>query len=155
MTQVELRLAQPAQAAAACELYLLSRRTFLPYAPVMHSPAEVQGWFESVLVPRGVWLAWVEDQLAGLLVLDEQDGLKWIDQLYLHPGFTGRGLGSQLVDFAKQHLGSPIQLYTFQQNLPARRFYERHGFIAMAFGDGSGNEENCPDVLYRWESSSQ
>ncbi|MGE3511045.1 MAG: histone acetyltransferase, partial [Vicinamibacterales bacterium] len=31
-----------------------------------------------------------------------------------------------------------------------RVFYERHGFVAVAFGDGSGNEERCPDILYEW-----
>jgi hypothetical protein len=29
-------------------------------------------------------------------------------------------------------------------------FYERHGFMAIEFTDGSGNEEKEPDVLYRW-----
>jgi hypothetical protein len=33
----------------------------------------------------------------------------------------------------------------------ARRFYERHGFTAIAFDGGSGNEEGCPDVRYAWE----
>ena len=41
-----------------------------------------------------------------------------------------------------------MRLYAFQQNEAARRFYERHGFVAIAFGDGSTNEERCPDVLY-------
>jgi ribosomal protein S18 acetylase RimI-like enzyme len=48
------------------------------------------------------------------------------------------------------NLTSPIRLYTFQENDGARRFYERHGFRAIEFGDGSNNEENCPDVLYEW-----
>jgi hypothetical protein len=42
-------------------------------------------------------------------------------------------------------------LWTFQANAPARRFYERHGFGAVEFGDGSGNEEGEPDVRYVWE----
>ena len=42
----------------------------------------------------------------------------------------------------------PIRLYTFQANLGARRFYERHGFSAIEFTDGEGNRERCPDVLY-------
>ncbi len=42
----------------------------------------------------------------------------------------------------------PIRLYTFQANLGARRFYSRHGFVAIEFGDGRANEERCPDVLY-------
>jgi len=44
---------------------------------------------------------------------------------------------------------SPIlRLYTFARNAGARRFYERHRFVAVAFGDGTGNEEGEPDVRY-------
>ncbi len=42
------------------------------------------------------------------------------------------------------------ELWTFQTNLPARRFYERHGFIAVRWTDGASNEERAPDVRYVW-----
>jgi hypothetical protein len=32
--------------------------------------------------------------------------------------------------------------------------YESRGFRAIAFGDGAGNEEKCPDVLYEWRPES-
>lgn len=38
----------------------------------------------------------------------------------------------------------------FQLNDKARRFYERRGFVAVEFGDGTGNEEGEPDVRYHW-----
>lgn len=44
-----------------------------------------------------------------------------------------------------------IRLRTFQENHGARRFYERHGFKKLEFADGSGNEEQCPDMLYEWK----
>ena len=74
----------------------------------------------------------------------------WIDQLYLLPGWVGHGIGTRLLELARRELPSPIRLYTFQCNDRARRFYERRGFEAISFGDGSGNEEKCPDVLYEW-----
>jgi hypothetical protein len=33
---------------------------------------------------------------------------------------------------------------------PARRFYERHGFVAVEHTDGAGNEEREPDVRFLW-----
>ena len=33
-----------------------------------------------------------------------------------------------------------LQLWMLQVNEPARRFYERHGFVAEQFTDGAGNE---------------
>jgi hypothetical protein len=41
-----------------------------------------------------------------------------------------------------------VKLFCFQANKGARRFYERHGFVAEAFGEGSANEEGLPDILY-------
>jgi hypothetical protein len=56
----------------------------------------------------------------------------------------------RLLAFARQLLSAPIRLYTFRENHRARRLYESRGFRAIAFGNGSGNEEKCPDILYEW-----
>ena len=85
-----------------------------------------------------------------MMALSREEGIGWIDHLYLDPSAVGQGIGSLLVEQAKRQVGSPIRLYVFQENTGARRFYERHGFRPIAFGDGSENEENCPDALYEW-----
>ncbi|CAN7734640.1 hypothetical protein [Mesorhizobium caraganae] len=41
-----------------------------------------------------------------------------------------------------------VKLHCFQSNTGARRFHERHGFRAEAFGDGTTNEEGLPDIFY-------
>lgn len=43
-----------------------------------------------------------------------------------------------------------VELKVFQRNTDARSFYERHDFIAIDSDDGSRNEENEPDMTYRW-----
>ena len=43
-----------------------------------------------------------------------------------------------------------LQLWTFQCNLGARRFYERRGFVLTEETDGSRNEEREPDARYVW-----
>ena len=85
-----------------------------------------------------------------MMALSDDGTVGWVEQLYVHPRVVGCGIGTQLLERAKTELGSPIRLYTFQANTGACRFYERHGFRAIAVGDGSGNEEQCPDVLYEW-----
>ena len=86
--------------------------------------------------------------IVGVLAVSQSDGASWITQLYVEPGYWGTGIGTQLLRTALGALSQPIRLYTFQQNVAARRFYERFGFKPIAFGDGSTNEERCPDVLY-------
>jgi GNAT superfamily N-acetyltransferase len=147
---VELRPAIPGDASAIAEVYLASRRVFLPFAPLAHPEPEVRAWIRAVLVPGGgVSVAVVDGTVAGLLAVSRDvEGIGWIDQLYLAPGTTGRGVGTRLLARALEALPRPVRLYTFQANAGARRFYERHGFAAVAFGDGTGNEEGVPDVLY-------
>ncbi len=71
----------------------------------------------------------VENHLiVGMMSLSKNQGAGWIDQLYLSPEATGRGIGSLLSQKAKSTLDSPICLHTFQENIAARRFYEKHGF---------------------------
>ena len=45
-----------------------------------------------------------------------------------------------------------LELWTFQINATAQRFYERHGFVAVDRTDGSANEEREPDIRYRWRA---
>lgn len=51
---------------------------------------------------------------------------------------------------AKKRHPDGLQLWTFQVNGPAQRFYERHGFIAVERTDGSGDEQHEPDIRYVW-----
>lgn len=88
----------------------------------------------------------VEGSAVGLMVLDGGD----LDQLYLDPAWQGHGIGGRLVDLAKQYRPAGLGLWTFQVNEPARRFYERHGFVAAECTDGHRNEEHEPDIRYVW-----
>lgn len=149
--EIEIRKATAADADAVSEVYLASRKRLLPYAPLAHSDEDVRRWIGETLIPQGsVQLAAIGGVVVGMMALSQDENYGWIDQLYLHPEVTGRGIGSCLLELAKMQLNPPIHLYTFQANLGARRFYERHGFRAIEFTDGMGNEEKRPDVLYEW-----
>jgi GNAT superfamily N-acetyltransferase len=147
MTLVIRRLALDEMDAAA----LLHRASFderLPWLAGLHTPAEDRAFFREQVFPHAVVHgAFEEGALRGILVLRED----WIDQLYVAPGQQGRGIGSRLIACAKE--ASPVlQLWTFQRNEGARRFYERHGFVALEARDGRDNEEREPDIRYRWEA---
>ena len=147
----EFRIATLSDADAICDVYLASRKRFLPYALLAHSDADVRQWMAGHLIPNAdVSVALEQGEIVGMMALSRDDVAGWMDQLYLHPRVVGQGIGTRFVEQAKANLGSPIRLYTFQANGGARRFYERHGFRAIEFGDGSENEEKCPDVLYEW-----
>ena len=144
-----LREALNSDAAAVAEVMVASRQAFIPFAPMAHSVSEVRTWVESTLIPSGgVTVACISEEVVGVLARSQANGISWVDQLYLLPGFVGKGLGTLLLEHGLKSLNRPVRLYTFQANAGARRFYEKHGFRAIAFSDGSTNEEKCPDILF-------
>ena len=87
--------------------------------------------------------------VVGLMVLGHERDGDWIEQLYLDPSWMGRGLGERFMEVALRRCPNGLQLWAFQSNEGARRFYERHGFVAEELTDGRANEERTPDVRYR------
>jgi GNAT superfamily N-acetyltransferase len=143
-----LRRADPSEAIAVADVWLRSRHASVPAIPApVHTDAEVRGWFREVVLPdREVWVVvGPESDLAGMLSMEPG----WIDQLHVDPPWFGHGLGSVLVERAKVRQPGGLDLWTFASNAGARRFYERHGFVAVDATDGD-NEEGEPDVRYRW-----
>ena len=120
----------------------------LTFLPMLHTAEENRGFIRSVVLPQCV--VTVAEGHAGIvsfLARHEQE----IRLLYTHPDFIGSGAGSLLIEGAKACGVDALELWCFQANLQARRFYERHGFKAIAFTDGQDNEEKTPDVRYRWQ----
>ena len=128
-------------------VWLASRHASVPrIPPPVHGDEEVVDWFASVVFPsaREVWVVERQRRVVAILVMQGS----WIEQLYVHPDWTGGGLGSGLVDLAKDR-NALLQLWSFRSNTGARRFYERHGFVARETTEGL-NEEGAPDVRFEW-----
>ena len=152
--QVRLRPALAADAHAAAELLIVTRRELMPFAPSAHADDETRAWVAGVLIPGGGVTVALDAQgaIVGVLAVSVLDGTGWIDQLFVRSTHIGRGIGQALLAHALAQLPRPVQLYTFQANARARAFYEGRGFEVEALTDGQGNEEHCPDVLYRLDA---
>jgi GNAT superfamily N-acetyltransferase len=149
----ELRLATAADASRVSSLLIDTRAKFMPYAPLAHPESQVREWVASHLIPTGgVIVAEVDGCVMAAMATETRKPFSWIKQMTVDPSLVGRGIGSLLLAHALHTLEPPIRLYAFQANVGARRFYERHGFTAIEFTDGRGNEERCPDVLYEMRS---
>jgi GNAT superfamily N-acetyltransferase len=145
--EVVLRRAGDSDAADMADVWLRSFAAALPTVRRAHGDDAVRNWFSSVLVPRAEsWVAVAGDRVVGLLVLEGTE----LEQLYLDPSWRGRDLGNRFMALAKQRRPKGLDLGTFQINEPARRFYERHGFVAVERTDGLRNEEREPDIRCVW-----
>ena len=133
---------------AIAGVWLRSRAASFPQIPApVHSAEEVVRWFSEVVLPYSeTWVvATPAGQIIGLLVLDDA----CLDQLYIEPGWTGRGIGSRLVSLAKRRRPDGLDLWVFLSNTRGRKFYEAHGFVVVETTDGD-NEEGAPDARYAW-----
>lgn len=151
MIAAVIRPATGDEAPAAAEVFLAARRAMEDIAPMIHSADETRRWMREVVFrEHDVALAGaiMDGRIAGMMAT--RPG--WIDHLYIHPDFQGRGLGTALLHDAQRGANGAfgLQLWTFQANAGARRFYARHGFVEVLFTDGSANEERIPDVKLAW-----
>lgn len=100
-------------------------------------------------IPAGQWASCIDQEGVGSLVVEEDgiligtssysrsrwqqfSGLGEIISIYLLPAYIGRGYGRQLLEAAVGELEKlgyqEIFLWVLEENLHARKFYERCGF---------------------------
>lgn len=116
------------------------------YPNDLHTPAEDRAYYAGPVFARGpIWGAWLDGQLLGHIALSPG----WIDHLYVATERHGGGIGRRLVERAQAEQPA-LQLWCFQSNSRARRFYAANGFVEVEWTDGAGNEERMPDVRMEW-----
>ena len=114
----------------------------LDFLPRLHTHAEHLAYFGSL---EEVYV-YDDGRVRGFAALQADV----LSHLYVAPDSFGAGIGAALLDEVKRRRPAGFELWVFQANKRARRFYEAHGCTAVRFTDGAGNEERTPDVLYEW-----
>jgi GNAT superfamily N-acetyltransferase len=99
-----------------------------------------------------VWVAEEDGQLLGFLGIEHSTnlGAPVLEKIYVEPTEQNRGVGTLLLEKAKELRPQELYLWVFQKNDGARRLYERHGFQLVKLTNGAENMEHEPDALYRW-----
>ena len=104
---------------------------------------EVERWYAGKVAEWSWTLAAFDaDVMASFIALKERH----IDQIYVDPAYQRRGIGSLLLDQAIEKTHGRITLDVFEENLGARAFYEKHGFLAR--DRWMNTEEGAIDLLY-------
>ena len=126
-------------------VYGRSKAFAIPEVPEPHTEPEIAAWMADVAIPTmDVWVA----DVGGVVVGQMMSAPGWLHHLYIDPAWMRRGLGDRFMTLLAERQPGRMELWAFQSNHRARRFYERHGFVAVEFTDGAANEESWPDVRY-------
>jgi putative acetyltransferase len=124
-----------------------ARKQNLPYLPDLHTLEQDLKYFKlKVFTEDQIVVADDEGVIIGFCAFKEG----WVDHLYILPEHQGRGIGRSLLEWVKARSRNLLQLWVFERNTDARRFYERNGFLLERTTDGSENEEREPAALYVW-----
>ena len=119
----------------------------MTYLPELYTDDETRTFIRDVLLPNNeVWVAEDAGRVIGFVGLGDDV----IRHLWVHSDHQNRGAGTALLALAKERRAGGLQLRVFQQNVGARRLYERSGFTLTGLADGSGNEEREPEAFYEW-----
>lgn len=142
---MRLRAAVPADAATLARI-LGDWVRETGWMPVLHTREEDVEFLRHLIGTAEVTVAETGEPL-GFLALDGDA----VQALYLAPQARGRGIGRALLENAKAGR-SRLWLWAFEANGRALAFYEREGFRVAERTDGSGNQENLPDLRLIWEA---
>jgi GNAT superfamily N-acetyltransferase len=140
-----IRRATAGDSEAVADVFLASRAT-MTYLPHLHTDAETRNFITGTVADKETWVAERDGKVVGFAVIDGG----WLEHLYVHPSRFNTSTGHKLFEQATKQHPQGFQLWAFQQNTGARRFYERHGCALEKLTDGAENEEKLPDALYIW-----
>jgi len=117
------------------------------WMPRVHDHEDVERYYSDVVYrERQVKVADVDGKVCAFMALS--DGA-YVTALYVRPDYRRERLGKSLIDHAKALFPDQLNLWTFDQNKDAQRFYRRENFLELK-RTGGDNEENLPDILFQW-----
>lgn len=152
---IDYRPAVATDAPVIARVLRASMRAAMPWLPDLHTPVEDLWFVENRLLADATVTVATDGGAGGpgdiVAYMAVSDTGRWIEHLYILPSHWRRGIGSTLLHRV-QDGAEQLELWAFQRNLPARRFYEAHRFRAVEFTNGTGNEEKTPDVRYLWRA---
>jgi GNAT superfamily N-acetyltransferase len=142
-----VRRASDDDAAAIAEVWLRAFASAYAF-PHAHTDDDVRRWIrDEVVSGKETWVGQDDRGVVGFIALAPG----WVEHLYIDPVAQGEGIGRRLLELAMtRDTTGELQLWTFQANDRARRFYARNGFVEVEMTEGTSNEERQPDVRLVW-----
>ena len=148
--RLQIRLYQSSDLEPVLRLWREARLQAFPELEtrMAHTPQDDRAHFRNVLLAQcEVWVAEKDSEVAGFLARRGQ----LVDQLFVRIDHQRQGIGTVLLDKAREQSPDRLHLYAFQSNRSACAFYERRGFKAVCYGV-SPPPESEPDVEYEWQT---
>ena len=112
--EIAIRKAAPADAATIARI---TDAAYTKYVPLMgRKPQPMTADYQQILAEHPIWIAWVDERPAGVLVLMHEPDAMLIYSVAIAPEYQKRGLGRRLLAWAESEAHqagySSIRLFT-------------------------------------------
>ncbi|AWK86199.1 GNAT family N-acetyltransferase [Azospirillum thermophilum] len=142
--RIAIRAAVAGDAPRCAEIFLNGRRRAFPWQPPDRFRLED---YDACVHDEEVLVAEVEGRVVGFVSIDRPD--RFINALFIDPGWCNRGIGSALLREALGRLEGTALLSCAARNAAARAFYENQGWTPVPPPGTTPSGEAEPLVLYR------
>lgn len=89
----------------------------------------VRGRMRDAFAPEHTRVVVVDGRDRGSIATRIDDDTRWVEHFYLAPDIQGRGIGSTVLRTVLSDSHTGATRLNVLQGSPARRLYERHGFV--------------------------
>ena len=93
--------------------------TYLPQFQRLDKEKALKVFHMIITLESDIWLRANETEIQGFIAFQDS----YIDRLYIDPKFQRQGIGTALIEFAKDKYPQGLELRTHQQNKRASAFY--------------------------------
>jgi len=134
---------RPASSADWPAVERIVRAAYTKYvARIGKPPGPMNDDYAARIAQQAVWLLIASGEIAGILVLLEEDDHLLLDNVAVDPRHQGSGIGRALIDFAEQEARrrghAEIRLYTHQAMHENIVLYPRLGYEETGRGEQAG-----------------
>lgn len=130
MIQITMR-----QAKQADQEHLAELRALVLYDDLhrlgRYDEVKVRERFRNTFDPVHTWIIEVEGELVGCVALKPKLEEMLLEHFYIHPDYQGQQIGTQVLDMLlkRDDVRGKRVILNVLQGSPARRVYERFGFV--------------------------
>jgi ribosomal protein S18 acetylase RimI-like enzyme len=133
VSAVPLRLAVLDDAPVLSAIADAAYSPYLARMPGGLRPGPMDADYGAVVARGDTWVAVIDGETAGCLVLDAMGDHLLVENVAVHPRFQGRGVGGRMLAFAESQAearGLPeLRLFTHAVMVENQRLYERLGYV--------------------------
>ena len=138
-----IRSARADEAEKCADIHVAARRR-MTYLRNLHTSDETRSWMMDVFASENVIVAELDGEIVGYASFSGAS----LSNMYVMPAYQRRGVGTALLEAVFRQVPLGVELWVFEDNVDAIRFYERSGFKTVSRSSGE-NVEGLSDRLMR------